>query len=345
MLFFGLFWSAMVLLFDGFTVVPITRQVIALRFPSTDGVILSSEATQHEDNEDGTVFGVAFSYRYTVGGREYSGRRYRYQNASTSGSRWANRIVAANPPGAKVAVYYNPAHPQDALLAPGVSGGDLFQLMFMTPFNVVMLGFWWAGWARLRRIWFKPPAGGVKIVSRLKQTRVRLTALSPLATAMLTAAVLAFLSVFIVAFGLGGFHPTMRTMLAAWSVILAGSLGAGVWHWVQVISGRYDLIIDEFNSSLELPLTQGRKTRRRIPLASIESVYVETIQPPKKDNESESTPACAPTLKVCNEPNPTEWLVQWHDADKAQEFVEWLRDKLPVKKSSFRADKPGPDAS
>src|SRR5262245_36497076 len=136
MIFFGLFWSAMVLLFDGLTVVPIARQALAMQFSTTDGTILSSEVTRHDD-EDGIAYGVKVSYSYTVGGQEYLGKRYRYQNASTSGSKWANRIVAANPSGTSVKVYFNPLQPQDALLSPGVSGADLFQLMFMTPFNGV----------------------------------------------------------------------------------------------------------------------------------------------------------------------------------------------------------------
>jgi len=41
MIFFGLFWSAMVLLFDGLTVVPVARQILSMQFPSTDGTILS----------------------------------------------------------------------------------------------------------------------------------------------------------------------------------------------------------------------------------------------------------------------------------------------------------------
>ena len=46
MIFFGLFWSAMVLVFDGFIVVPVARQIISMHFPSTDGTILSSEGKE-----------------------------------------------------------------------------------------------------------------------------------------------------------------------------------------------------------------------------------------------------------------------------------------------------------
>ena len=285
---FGLIWSALVLPFDGLMVVPVARQILASQFPSAPGVILSSEVKPEMDNERGTAFGVKMRYAYTVGGREFSGRRYRYQDPFTSGSDWgrATEFVAAHPPGAKVVVFYNPVLPQDALLAPGVSGAEfgveLFQLLFMAPFNAVMLVLWTAGWTLLRRRWFKPVAGGVKIISRLQQTRVRLTPFSPLALTVASAAALAFLSVFITGFGFGGIQPTLRTMLITWLVILAGSLGAGGWHGFQILCGKYDLVLDEFRGAVELPLTQGRKARLRIPFANVESVFVETIQPPKK---------------------------------------------------------------
>ena len=274
---FGLFWSGLVLFFDGLMVVPTARQALALLFPSAPGVIVSSEVQRHSDSERGRTYGVAVSYKYAVSGREYFGRRYRYQNVFTSFTSiadWPAQVVAANPVGAEVAVFYNPAHPADALLAPGgVSGTDLFQLQFMTPFNVVMLSLWSAGWTSLRWRWFRPVAGGVKIVSRSKETRVRLTEYSPLNIAIGMAMALAFLGTFVIAFGFGGFYPTLHTMLVTWTVILAGSLGAGGWHWFQVLSGKYDFILDEIRGAVELPLTQGRKTRQRIPLSSIESVF------------------------------------------------------------------------
>ena len=350
--------------FDGLMVVPTARQALALLFPSAPGVIVSSEVQRHSDSERGTTYGVAVTYKYAVSGREYFGRRYRYQNVFTSFtsiSDWPAQVVAANPVGAEVAVFYNPAHPADALLAPGgVSGTDLFQLQFMTPFNVVMLSLWSAGWTSLRWRWFRPVAGGVKIVSRSKETRVRLTEYSPLNIAIQTketrvrlteysplviaigmAAVLAFLSLFVIAFGFGGMDPTLHTMLVTWAVILAGSLGAGGWHWFQVLSGKYDFILDEIRGAVELPLTQGRKTRQRIPLSSIESVSVETIVPPKKDSDSEPVPSYAPTLRVSGQPNPTERLVQWRDAEQAEAFVAWLREKLPVKEAKFLAEESG----
>jgi Na+/melibiose symporter-like transporter len=209
---------------------------------------------------------------------------------------------------------------------------------FMTPFNVVMLGFWWAGWTQLRRACFKPAtAGGVRIITELKQTRARLTAWSPLATALATIALLAFCSIFVIGFFAGGFHPSMRTMIMTWSVILSGGLAVCVWHTFQVLSGKYDLIIDELSGTIEVPIGQGRKSRRRVPLSSVQGLYVEKIQAASSDGEQPNV-RYAPTLTVQGATPVTEplRLVEWFDEEKARQFVQWLREKLPERPAPSR---------
>lgn len=330
MIFFGLFWSAMTLLIDGFTIVPTVRQAFALRYPSTEGTVLSAEVAQH-DSDEGYTYGVAMRYAYQVDGREYVGRRYRYQSGSSSDSGWAHAAVARHAPGSKTTVYYNPAHPGDALLAPGVNGVDLFLLAFMTPFNAVMLGFCAAGWTQLRRRWFKPVAGGVRIASHLRKTRIRLMTFSPMMTSITTVALMAFASIFIIGFS-NGFHPSLRTMLVTWSVILTGGVAAWAWQWRQILTGKYDLILYELEGRLELPLTHGRKTREPIPLSNIQAAFVATVRKSSKDGE-QSTPAYAPTLRIGTDEGVAEKLVEWYDAEKAAAFVEWLNEKLPVRES------------
>ncbi len=330
MIFFGLIWSAMTLLFDGFVVVPTVRQMAAMRYPTTEGTVLAAEVTQH-DGEDGYTYGVAMTYSYRVNGREYEGRRYRYQSGSSSDCGWAHAAVARHPAGSKTAVYYNPLHPEDAVLSPGVNGGDLFLVLFMTPFNAVMVGFWAMGLGRLRRRWFKPLAGGVRIISHLRVTRVRMNALSPVATALAAMALTAFLSLFPIAFLGGGFHPSMRTVLAAWSVVFAVGLGAWGWQWRQLLAGKHDLVLNELEGQLELPLTCGRKSHTTIPLARIQAAFVETIEKTSSDGDK-SSPMFAPTVRL--DDGSKEKLAEWFDADRAAAFVAWFNGKLPVRKPS-----------
>lgn len=325
MIIFGLFWSGMTLLFDGLTVVPAARQVLAQRFVTTEGTVLSSEVT-HYDGDDGTTYGVRITYSYNVGGREYTGDRFRYNTATSSDSAWAHRAVEEHPAGGATTVYYDPRMPESSVLSPGLQGGDLFMALFMTPFNVVMLGFWWVGWNRLTRRWRKPTAGGVKVRTALRQTRVRMTEFSPLASGIVTVALLAFLSIFVICFGFGGFHPSLRVVSVTWGVVLAGGVAMWIWNWINILKGKYDLVLDEMKSSIQLPLTCGRKTRKAFAFAEVADCYVDTIE--KRDSEGSASYTYVPTLRLGSVDGPSEKLAEWHDGDRAREFVAWLKGRL-----------------
>jgi len=212
------------------------------------------------------------------------------------------------------------------VLATGLEGSDLFQFAFMTPFNAIMLALWYPQWMRLRRAWFKPPAGGVNLICEPGRTRARLSPCSPFAAGLAATTLLAFLSIFVVCFFWGGWHPAMSTMLATWSVILGGGLAVGAWQGLRAFCGTYDLTIDEVSGCLELPLTHGRKKTVRVPFCRIEKLQVETIQKPCEDRPSVTY---APTLFVSGEQPISERLAEWPDADKARQFMNWLRDKIP----------------
>ena len=349
MVFFGLAWSAFTLFFDCLMMVPAVRQAFALQFSSTEGTIITSAVTEHRNTPgqkaSRTTYGVKVSYSYSVGDQDYTGDRYQYDTWSSSDS-WASRVVNALPPGAKVRVHYDPANPRNSLLKPGIAGSDLFQLMFLTPFNAVMIGLWLGVGSALRRKWFKPPAGGVKLKTGLRQTRARLTSFSALGTGLATVGLLAFAGTFIVGFGPGGTHPPLRTVVVAWSVILASGGLAAAWHWAIIRSGKYDLILDELNGSLQLPLTHGRQTRQTVTIAQVRAVYVATIEERRSDSDGESsTTTYVPTLRIGGAKVRHEPLIEWHDADKAQAFVEWLREKLPAKAPTFSRDTSPPYGS
>lgn len=336
LIFFGVFWSGMTLLFDGFTIVPAVRQVWAQRFVTTPGTILSSEVTHHDDS-DGTTHGVRITYSYKVAGREYTGDRFRYDKSSSTDSAWAYHAVSEHPVGSSTTVYYDPLAPENAVLSTGLAGSDLFMAMFMTPFNTVMLGFWWFGWNRLIRRWRKPIAGGVKVRRALRQTRAQLTEFSPLATTLATVALLAFLSIFVICIGFGGFHPSLRVVSVTWVIILTGGVLAGIWHWKSILAGKYDLVLDDLNGSIGLPMTCGRKTRKTFPLREIHAAFVDTIE--RRDSEGGTSYTYIPTLRLDALDGPTEKLAEWHDAERAQDFVVWLNERLGAQPPGYRAER------
>lgn len=322
---FGLFWSGITLLFDGFIIRPAIKQVAALRFATTEGRVRSSEVTHH-DSDDGSTHGVRITYSYTVDGHEYTGDRYRFDKFKTSDSKWAREAVRAHPIGSTTTVYYNPRDPAEAVLRPGLAGSDLFLALFMTPFNAVMLAFWWGGARMLVRRWHKPVAGGVKLHVELRQTRVCLTEYSPLASVIVSIAVLAFVSMFIVAFGFGGFHPSLQVMTVTWALVLGGGLLLGGWHWKTIRSGKYDLILDELNGTGQLPLTCGRKARKAFNFKEVHEVFVDTVT--KTDSEGSTSYTYIPTIRLGSPDGPTEKLVEWREEERTREFVTWLKERL-----------------
>jgi hypothetical protein len=325
LIFFGIVWSALVLVADGFVLVPACRQLKAQSYLTTEGTILSSEVTTHSDS-DGTTYGVAMKYSYEARGRSYTGDKYRYDN-STSSDHWAYRVVEAHPPGKRVTVFFNPLNPGDAVLSAGLHGGDLFLALFLTPFNAVMLGFLWAGVHKLWSWRRKAIAGGVQIRTSLRQTRIRLTE-APIAAVFLAIfGLTAFLSLFIIAPLFGGFHPSMLTMQIAWPVVLAISFTGCGWHAFNVLTGKYDLILDELGSFLELPATQGRKARKRVPLSNISGARTETLHNAK---DSDAAEQYAMVLEMSEGEPKTERLAVWSSLERATAFVEWLRSRLPA---------------
>lgn len=325
LIFFALFWSAITLTFDSFIGHSVFKSVMAKNFASTQGTILSSEVTRHTGSKS-TTYGFGVSYSYRVNGQPYTGDRYRYDRSSSSDSAWAQAAVRDYPAGSQAVVFYDPNNPAESVLKPGVQGSDLFMALFMAPFNVVMIGIWWIafnqGWQR----WRKPIAGGVKIRVSLQETRVNLSSFSPIAVTLASWGGLAFISIFVIGFAGGGFHPSIPVAGATWLVILLGGIGIGCWNWRNTLRGKYDLVIDELNGTLRLPVGQGRKVERTLSRAEVENVFVETIA--KTASKGGTTYYFAPTLRLGSSPGGTEKLAEWLDETKAQSFADWLRAKL-----------------
>ena len=134
-------WSAGTLAFDFMCVRGIVMQTAANDYPSVPGKVIDSRVETHSDSEGGTSHKAKVRYAYTVNDQPYEGDRVRY-GMHTGGKKASRSFVQKHAPGTPVTVYYNPAKPAEAILEPGVSGADLFMILFLTPFNVVMLGSW-----------------------------------------------------------------------------------------------------------------------------------------------------------------------------------------------------------
>jgi hypothetical protein len=217
----GLFWSGITLLFDGSFFRDAFHQLRALAYSTTQGTVTETDLECISLDEGGSYRPI-IKYSYSVAGKQYEGKRRRCDEVEF-GPRTAQRIVDGYPVGELVTVYYAPQDPAEAVLRVGLEGVDLFNAMFMLPFNLIMLGLWVEGTRRVcdRLGW--PQASRVGTWEDGDKLRVRLSAWQPLCVGAATAGALAFAAGFIVRLAFGS-NPSMPVMLTVWAVILGGGL-------------------------------------------------------------------------------------------------------------------------
>jgi hypothetical protein len=324
-LIFTLFWSILVLVFDGLMVHNIFKQFESRHYPFVMGTVTHSEVTIHHGSKGGTTYGAVINYRFDVGGQTFTGSRLRYNTVSSSNEATARGIVDAHPAGAAVQVFYNPGNPQDSLLFSGIIGADFILVLFLTPFNAVMLGLWiWiGGWLRERL--FRPVAGGMKIVTDGMFTRVRLPQYGAAGWGLVATGGLGFVAVFVVGFSTQ-MQPSFAIILTTIAMVYLGGLGVFVWQWKKIGSGMDDLIINEAARSLDLPQTFGRKGRVTVNIADIGSLTVEEIV--HRSSKGGISYTYAPILRLRGTESGEQKLAEWSDNLKADDFAQWLCKQL-----------------
>jgi hypothetical protein len=103
--------------------VPMVEGVFSLSWPLVDGVI-----THSRDLPGRRAIGVDIGYRYAVGGRTYTGGRFRFQfwlTSSSMDSRDVQSILGRYRVGEPVKVAVNPRDAADSVLQPGPDFGSV----------------------------------------------------------------------------------------------------------------------------------------------------------------------------------------------------------------------------
>lgn len=324
LIFFTLFWSALVLSFDGAIAFKACKQFESGSFPSVTGTVTHSEVQQRTGSKGRTYYVAVVDYKYNVSGQAFWGDKLRFGMGQSAS---AYEIVGAHPVNSPVQVYYNPKNPNESLLYPGITGSDIVMALFLTPFNMVMLGFWAGlyGWARARIL--KPIAGGVKIIADGMTTRVRLPTIGAIVWGLGTTGLLGFLSVLVVLIGTGAQPSVAAVLLTIAAVYLAG-IGVYLWQQQKINSGIDDLVINEASGTLELPLTFGRKERVTVGFADIETLWVDVVV--HHNSKGGTSYSYAPTLTLRNNQLRMQKLADWGDQLRANEFADWLSKKVGV---------------
>jgi hypothetical protein len=101
----------------------------AARWPTVQGAIVHSELEVDSDS-DSTTYRVKVKYAYAVGGRHYESDRIAIGYGSSSSRASHERLQAKLQGARKVAVHYDPAQPDQAVLGAVVTRNTLFLLLF-----------------------------------------------------------------------------------------------------------------------------------------------------------------------------------------------------------------------
>ena len=126
-------------------------------------------------------------------------------------------MIQSLPVGFDVDVFYNPADPKDCVLSRGLDGGDLFLAMFITPFNLFMLGLWSGLWHLLRSIFSRRESERISELFVTDDSSPMFAALAELAAA-------SFLMTFVVGIPTGSFHPSKLVMQVVWIILIASAV-------------------------------------------------------------------------------------------------------------------------
>ncbi|HZH14394.1 MAG TPA: DUF3592 domain-containing protein [Archangium sp.] len=310
-------WSAFTLTFDGKILKGLVRQSLAASYPHVPGTITHSQVVERRGG-DGSSYGFEVRYVYEAAGRQYEGTHYRYGDLTSSHQRSMDGLARRFPAGATVPVFHPPEAPADAVLVPGVQGHDLFMLLFLTPFNLMMLVGWYGVYAGLRK-----EEEGVGAFTREGRVHV----ISAVAVGLLTLGGASLVVLFAVGL-VTGFEPPLPVAVLSWAAVIATSVAVARRQRAKLDAGAYDLILDEPNRRLSLPVGPGREERLDVPWSQVKSVLVE--ERTQKDSDGDFVTHWYPTV-VLTAPEGqlrNEALVEWNDETKATALVKWLGERL-----------------
>lgn len=326
---FALIWSAFVLGFDIFVGYGMVKAVLAQNYPETRGEIVHSELDR-VSTDDGYTYGADIHFTYKVNGQSYTNEEYAYGAWNNSDSSHAKKMLRKYPVGKTVRVYYNDSDPSDAVLERGVSGGHAFMLMFLAPFNVVMLGLWYGAAAMLWTKLFgqdKDKIGGYEIVQEGFQTRLKLGNANPLVMVMVGFGVGCFISIFPIAFL--GFYESLTAVGIGLAFAAICAVFGGYWQMKRNITGEGDLVLDRTNMKLIFPAVAMGGTPIELSMMELNTVGVKRVS----DSDSEQY---APTVTYVDEYQIRQeiQIVKWQDEDAANDLADWLRQELGLEQPS-----------
>ena len=314
-----LFWTGLILVADLVYGVTTLRQAQSTAFTQTTGKIAQSASGQGAMGRRG----LRLRYSYSVNGVNYTGNRYRYDDANVS-LRYL-RVLDDFPAHSRHTIYYNPNNPRDSVLAPGVDGRDLLLFLVAMPFNVATFALWklFLNFRRAKKP--TPATDGIEVFREKDETRIRLAETSVFEAAVYGLG-LASTATAAVVIAIWAFDEPMSVMIAVWASVLTTTIATALWKHVKNNSGQYDLCVA--SCSLTLPQIAARTTPLTIRRDDLKGVTVL--------RRASATPGgChysylpALSFTIGDAPAQTLALVCWGWTEqRAVAFARWLGEEL-----------------
>lgn len=128
------------------------REDVTKNWQSTPGIILTSEVKEHNAVDPAqpgkTIFTPMVRYQYVCAGNSFTGFRITLNSVEYSREK-AQQIAARFSPGSSVTVFYDPLHPQEAILERNTRGFNILLVTGLILFNlgigaccIALLVFW-----------------------------------------------------------------------------------------------------------------------------------------------------------------------------------------------------------
>ncbi len=323
---FVIFWSVCTIGFDRHFGATIARQVRALTYPTATATILESRIDERERStrRGGRSYLPVVRYRYEFAGAVHESGQWRYGAERTNMKRDSTRVVGRFPVGATVPVRVNPRDPADAVLVAGIQGLDAFMLLFMTPFNAVMVGGWFfAGATLLGAGPARPsPLGDVRVWEAGGVTRAALEgAWLPLVAGLAALFVLSIPAALAVAFGFGFNGPVAAPLTAIGLVLGMGAIGFQRTRAAQ-LRGDHDLLLDDTRRVLTLPRSVEKGAQRELPYAAIVNFGVELVPSKGPDDD----PTWNVMLRAAGD---RSWkILTCSQMARAEALAGWLNERI-----------------
>lgn len=326
LLFFALFWCAIVGVFD----VVLARQTLqqldaSRRFLPVPATVLKSSIDASSDS-DGTTYRPVVSFEYTVAGTTHQADTVHFGVWGSSDRSAAEEIVDRFPEGSQTTAYYDPSDHSQAVLLTDLKHLPTFVVLFLTPFHCVGVGVFVLALRGDKGPYADPALNrairsddGTVAILRSSRPPVWLVFLGTLGGG-------AFISVFVIAIGFG-MHAPMSVSFGT-----LGGLVAVAAIVSAVVSRRRqpELNINRASRTISRP-GQLRADRYGVPenptrFADIRAITVERTS----WGEVNDVPHYRHTLLAdrTNQPEPLELVRVSGPAGFADPLAAWFREQI-----------------